>query len=239
MKEIKEITLKLRTFYESLAQKINNCGVISMVSRKADEVIALIKKLHEKVLNYSKSVACILIDIQAHLFVYNIDGTIGVNPFRFGKLEAALIYLESYDFVCDFAKYIDTPWDDINNAIKKLLADSTNAFDRLSYNQVGVLGREIFIMLGAKVYKPEMNNREDGKNIGPTDAKGMISSYIEYCLSGTSTKDLRTYAESAVKLAEHVTHSKSETQTKIDMDALVTAVVAVVSVINNIYKSRA
>lgn len=185
---------------------------------------------------FSKSSALILDDIRVKLFVQNIDGTMGINPFRFGKLEAVLIYLESSDFVCNFAKYLNTPWDDINVALKKLLEDSANASDRLSYNQVGVIAREIYIMLGSKVYKPEMNNRDDGKKISTADANGMISSYIEYTLKGSSTKELRDYADSAIKLAQHVTHSKSGT--KADMNSIVTAVVALVAVINNIYRDN-
>lgn len=237
MKGIKETTAKLRTFYQSLAQIINNGGVVVIDRVKADGVVDLINELRNGVIKYCKSVASMLDDIQTYLFLYYPNETVGINPFRFGKFEAVLIYLESSDFVCDFAKYIDTPWSDINNAIKKLLEDSANASDRLSYNQVGVLGRELFIMLGKKVYKTEMNNREDGKKIGVADAKGMLSSYIEDSLKGTSSKELKDYAESAVKLAEHVTHSKSETQTKIDMDSLVTSVIATVAVINMIYKN--
>ena len=238
MKDIRDNVKKLQSFYSSLAQVINRGGQASLSPRNANVVATYIQQLKTKVQPYSKSIAFMLDDIQSELFVPNLDGTIGINPFRFGKLEAVLIYLESSDFVCNFTKYINTPWDDINNALKKLLEDSANASDRLSYNQVGVLAREIYIMLGLKVYKPEMNNREDGKLIGPTDTKGMISSYVEYTLKGSSTKDLRSYAENAIKLAEHVTHSKSETQTKIDMDSLVTSVVALVALINIIYKSN-
>ena len=148
-------------------------------------------------------------------------------------MEAALIYLESSDFVCAYAKYINTPWEDINISIKKLLEDSAKATDRFSYNQVGVLSREIFILLAQKVYKEEMNDNEDGKKISTADAKGMLGCYISYSLKGSSHKELRNYADNAIKLAEHVTHTKTED--KASMESLVTAVVALVSVINIIY----
>lgn len=202
---------------------------------KANTVRTLIQELQNKVRPYSKSCALMLDDIQNNLFVPNPNRIIGINSFRFGKLEAVLTYLESSDFVCDFARYLDTPWEDINYSIRKLLEDSANASDRLSYNQVGVLGREIYIMLAKKVYRPEMDTCEGGKKIGPADAKGMISSYIKYVLKGTSYEDLRNYADKAIKFAEHVTHNKTED--KVSMETLVTAVIALVSRISIVYKS--
>lgn len=167
------------------------------------------------------------------LFIWNSNGTVGINPYRFGKLETVLNYLESSDFVCDFAKYIDTPWSEINSAIRKLLEDSAMASGRLSYNQVGVLGREIYIMLARKVYRPEMSN---GERIGVADAKGMIGNFIQYALIGKNYEDLRSYANKAIQLAEHVTHDKTEDE--LGMESLVTAVIALVSVVNIIYKHK-
>lgn len=232
MKEIQTITKKLRKIYDSFALVINNGGFINARSAKAYTMMTLIQELQNKVQPYSKSCASLLNDIHNNFFFPN---PIGVDAFRFGKLEAVLTYLESSDFVCDFAKYLDTPWEDINFSIRKLLEDSANASDRLSYNQVGVLGREIYIMLAKKVYRPEMDTCEDGKKIGPADAKGMISSYIKYTLKGTSYEDLRSYADKAIKFAEHVTHSKTED--KASMEILVTAVIALVSLISIVYKS--
>ena len=235
MKEIQTITKKLIKFYDSLAQVINSGGFVNVRPDKANTVRTLIQELQNKVRRYSKSCALMLDDIQNNLFVPNSNRIIGINSFRFGKLEAVLTYLESSDFVCDFARYLDTPWEDINHSIRKLLEDSANASDRLSYNQVGVLGREIYIMLAKKVYRPEMDTCEGGKKIGPADAKGMISSYIKYMLKGTSYEDLRNYADKAIKFAEHVTHNKTED--KVSMETLVTAVIALVSLISIIYKS--
>ena len=233
MKEIQSIIKKLKKFYQSLAQIINRGGVVVLNRFDAETALMLIKQLNAKVKTYSISCSIMLDDIQSNLFVYNPNGTIGINPFRFGKLDAVLIYLDSNDFICDYAKYISTPWNDINLSIKKLLEDSANASDRLSYNQIGVLGREIFILLAQKVYKEEMNDNEDGIKISTADTKGMIGCYIRYRLKGSSHKELRNYADNAIKLAEHVTHTKTED--KICMDALVTAVIALVAVINIIY----
>lgn len=236
MKEIQAITKKLRNFYDSLAQEINSGRFVNVGSDTAYTVKMRIQDLKMKVQPYSKSSAFLLDDIQNRLFAPNYNGTIGINPYRFGKLEAVLIYLESADFVCDFAKYLDTPWEDINQSIRKLLEDSSNASDRLSYNQVGVLGREIYIMLAKKVYRPEMDIGEGDKKIGPADAKGMISSYIKYVLKGKSYEDLRNYSDKAIKFAEHVTHNKTED--KASMEILVTAVIALVSFISIVYKGN-
>lgn len=210
MKQIKDLAAKLRKFYDSQAQVINSGRTVRLTRPYANKILELIRLLQIEVQQYSSSHALMLADFLLNLFVQNSDGTIGINPFRFGKLEAVLIYLESNDFVCNFAKYINTPWNDIDKAIKKLLEDSANANDRLLYNQVGVLGREIYILLATKIYKPEMNNREDGKKISPADAKGMIESFIDFWIKGESNEDLKNYIKNAVKLAEHVTHSKTD-----------------------------
>lgn len=174
MKEIQSIIKKLKKFYQSLAQIINRGGVVVLNRFEVENALMLIKQLNAKVKAYSKSCSIMLDDIQLNLFTYNLDGTIGINPFRLGELDAVLIYLDSNDFICDYAKYISTPWNDINLSIKKLLEDSVNASDRLSYNQVGVLGREIFILLAQKVYKEEMNDNEDDKKISTADTKGWL-----------------------------------------------------------------
>ena len=233
MKEIQNIVKKLSRIYRSWALIINSNQLIRLNRRNTDNVLSLLHELQIRLQIYNKTFCLILKDIINNLFVYNYDCSIGINPYRFGKLEGVLIYLESADFVCDYAKYITTPWEDINSGIKKLLEDSSNASNRLCYNQVGVLCRELCILLGRKVYKKEMNNREDGKDIGPCDAKGMLSGYIEYMLKEKSNSELRNYANSAVKLAENLTHTKSED--KMNMKVLVTAVISLVSIISVIY----
>lgn len=233
MKDIQAITKKLRKFYQSLAQTINSGFPIAVQPATARTAGMLMQKLQNMVIPYSESGAALLNDIRVNLFIPNPNGIIGVNPFRFGKLDAVLTYLESSDFVCDFAKYVNTPWCDINLSIRKLLTDSANADNRLSYNQVGVIAREIYILLAQKVYRSEMN---DGEEVGPTDTKRMLDNFIKYTLSGSSNEDLRGYASKAVKLAEHVTHAKNED--KAAMDSLVTAVISLVSVINIIYKNK-
>lgn len=235
MKEIKNLTSRLNGFYQSLAQAINRGEAIRLNKSTANNTLTLLGQLKDEVQPYSGVCVQMLEDIYSNLFFVNPDGTLGINAFRFGKLEAVLQYLNSSDFICDFAKYIKTPWEDINHLIRKLLEDSANAADRFSYNQVGVLGREIYILLGTKVYKPEMNNHADGRPIGTADAKGMLESFIEYRLKGKSNEDMRAYADKAVKLAEHVTHAKSED--KKSMETLVTAVIALVALINTIYKN--
>lgn len=235
MNEMQDIVRKLLSICSSITQQIKLVGMIYFNRSQANDILQLIDQLKVKVQPYSQACAQILGDIHLNLFILNLDGSLGIKAFGLGKLEALLQYLNSSDFVCDFAKYIKTPWEDINNATRKLLEDSANASDRLSYNQVGVLGREIYILLGTKVYKPEMNNHADGRPIGTADAKGMLKSFIEYRLKGKSNEDMRAYADKAVKLAEHVAHAKTED--RISMQTLVTAVIALVALINTIYKN--
>ena len=93
---------------------------------------------------------------------------------RFGALGVVLRYLQSDDFICDSARYIRTPWQDVNAALKKILADANSVETRIDYNQVGVAARELFIILAQKVYTSEVK-KATGRNISVADAKGMLS----------------------------------------------------------------
>lgn len=75
-----------------------------------NKALTLLEQLKVKVQSYSGVCVQMLEDIYSNLFFVNLDATFGVNAFRFGKLEAFLQYLNSFDFVSNFAKYIKPPW---------------------------------------------------------------------------------------------------------------------------------
>lgn len=90
------------------------------------------------------------------IYQYLFDKQGVINPYRFGVLGFLLRYLKSYDFICESAKYVRTPWANVNDAVKKLLFDANNVENRLDYNQVGVAAREIYILLAKKVFSGEV-----------------------------------------------------------------------------------
>ena len=141
-----------------------------------------------------------------------------------------LRYLQSEEFTCDIARYIRTPWQDINDAIKKLLIDANCVDTRIDYNQVGVAARELFIMLAQKVYSPEVKQAA-GRAISSSDAKGMLEAFFAY---KSTDADVKRYAKETIKLAEPLTHTKSEKEEK--MKTLIMAVVCLAGIVNTVYK---
>ena len=142
-----------------------------------------------------------------------------------------LRYLQSEEFTCDIARYICTPWQDINDAIKKLLIDANSVNTRIDFNQVGVAARELFIMLAQKVYSPEVKQAA-GRAISSSDAKGMLEAFFAY---KSTDADVKRYAKETIKLAEPLTHTKSEKEEK--MKTLIMAVVCLAGIVNTVYKS--
>ena len=164
-----------------------------------------------------------------NLFIQNQNGFIALNPFRFGSLRTIINYLRSMDFICNFARYINTPWEDINQSVQKILEDASCAKDRLEFNQVGVACRETYILLAKKVYNYDIHKDFSIKNISDSDAKGMLSAYLTY---HSQNDKLKKYVQEAVALAETVTHMKTDDYQR--MNSLVIAVVSLVGIINNI-----
>lgn len=230
MKELQDVVKKLKNVYNYYATLIDNNGQLTvhpndhlLIKQWLAELVLLVRPYSE---NLSQNINV----ISQTLFVYSMPMIIGLNVFKFGALGVLLNYLQSKDFIGNYSKYLITPWADINEAVEKLLVDSSNAESRLSYNQVGVICREIYIILAQKVYNPQIHN-SDNRIIGSIDAKRMFDAYIDYTVGD---KKLKEYAKSAIALAEPVTHAKSEN--KVKMDTLVVALISLVGIINTIFK---
>ena len=231
MKQLQETVSKLFELRNHYASYINNANNWTVHPNDIPAFNALISNLIGQVLPYSPCIANMLIDIRNNLFK---NGQIVMfNPFRFGALEIILCYLKSNDFICNTAMYLNTPWVDVNESVKKLLEDASKARVRLDYNQIGVTAREIYIILAKKVYNPAIHENDDGKKIGESDAKGMLTAFFNYELQGQS---LKSYANEAVKLAETVTHMKTEDVKRVQ--SLVIAVTSLVGIVNSVYKEN-
>lgn len=231
MKQLQETVSKLSELRNHYASYINNANNWTVHPKDIQSFNTLISNLISQVLPYSPCIANMLIDIRNNLF--QNTQVVMFNPFRFGALQTILCYLKSNDFICNTAMYLNTPWNDVNESVRKLLEDTSNASVRLDYNQVGVAAREIYIILAKKVYNPSIHKSEDGKKIGEADAKGMLTAFFNSELQGQS---LKNYAIEAVKLAETVTHMKTEDVKRVQ--SLVIAVTSLVGIVNSVYKEN-
>ena len=231
MKELQKTVAKLSELRNHYVANINNVNDLRVHPNDIQFFNSFLTQLISQVFPYSPHIANSLNDIQANLFVRGAIVTF--NPFRFGSLGTVLAYLKSNDFICNTSMYLNTSWNDINEAVKKLLEDSSLANVRLDYNQIGVAAREIYIMLAQKVYNPELHKNDDGKKIGKADAKGMLTAYLKYELQEQKLID---YATEAVKLAETVTHMKTEDIKRVQ--SLVIAVTSLVGIVNSVYRSK-
>ena len=178
---------------------------------------------------FSAHISQSLREIYSNLYI-NYNGCVYFNSFNFGGLGRILNYLSSKDFICNFAKYITTPWEDINDSLSLLLEKASTAKNRLEYNQAGVTARELYILLAKKVYDKDIHSGIDGKKISEADAKGMLEAYL---ISKAQNEKVRKYVEAAVNLAETVTHLKTEDKER--LNTLVVAVVTLVGLVNNLY----
>lgn len=238
MLELQKTVAKLAKIRDYYRVKINEIAPFCPPMTVSPVVIApndynclnsLLPKLISQLKQFSTSLAQTLTDLHAKLCIFN-NNLAYFNPFHFGAFSAILDYLSSKDFICNFAKYIITPWEDVNDSLMLFLQIASTAKNRLEYNQVGVTAREIYIVLANKVYIKEIHKDFSDKKISDADAFGMLNAYF---VSKAQNKNVRKYAEAAVDLAETVTHIKSEDRER--LNALVVAVVSLIGLVSNIY----
>lgn len=193
---------------------------------------SLLQTLIVQVNAFSTHLSQSLREIQSNLYI-NYNGYLYFNSFNFGALGRILNYLSSKDFICNFAKYITTPWEDINDSLSLLLEKASTAKNRLEYNQAGVTARELYILLAKKVYDKDIHLGIDRKKISEADAKGMLEAYL---IAKAKNDKVKEYVKTAVSLAETVTHMKTKDNER--LNTLVIAVVTIVGLISNIYKNN-
>ena len=231
MKDIIKNVQDLNRFFDYYRVQLNNSrNPIIVPPNDVYQMQLLLEQLSKKVLALSLTMSAELVEIRKYLFVSQGPGIYLINLSRFGALGVVLRYLQSDDFICDSARYIRTPWQDVNAALKKILADANSVETRIDYNQVGVAARELFIILAQKVYTSEVK-KATGRNISVADAKGMLEAFFDY---KSTDDDVKKYAKETIKLAEPLTHTKSENNEK--MKTLVMAVVCLAGIVNAVYK---
>ena len=232
MKDIIKNTQELKRIRDFYLVQIN--GSVNQVFVHANDLNQMtnyLDRLSKSLCSISPTISSELADIRDHLYVTHGPGLYSFNPYRFGALGAILRYLQSPEFACDTAKYVRTPWNDVNDALKKLLEDANSVSTRIDYNQVGVAARELFIMLAKKVYTPDIQ-KATGRIIGAADAKGMLETFFDY---KSVDDDVKKYAKETIKLAEPLAHTKSENNEK--MKTVVMSVVCLIAIVNAVIQS--
>lgn len=130
-----------------------------------------------------------------------------------------------------------TDWAYINNAIIKMRQSLILAENNLDLQNIGLIGRNILIMLGRNVYIKEKHGKVDEKDIGKDDSKRMLEAFINYELSGVQNESKRGLIKKTVDVSHELTH-KIENATRLDAELCIYSVSNLVRMIYSIYKSR-
>ena len=120
-------------------------------------------------------------------------------------------------------------WDRISRSITEIKKRENQAQNEEQFQAVGMLCRELIITLAQTVYDSKKHISTDGVEIGKTDAKRMLDTYISAILAGSESEELRAYAKTTNKLANASTHKR--TATKKEMMLCTSAALALVNFI--------
>ena len=98
--------------------------------------------------------------------------------------------------------------DRTTDRIRELLATAST---EEHFQEVGVLCREVFISLAQAVFDPKKHPPlpNDNTEVSDADAKRMIARYVASECSGASNQEVRKCVNSAVDLANRLTHSRT------------------------------
>jgi hypothetical protein len=99
-------------------------------------------------------------------------------------------------------------WEKVDRQIEQMKSHLMSASKEEDFQTVGLIAREALISLAQAVYDPAIHGSCDGVTPSETDAKRMLESYLETKLSGQSNEESRSYAKTAVKLANALQHHR-------------------------------
>ena len=117
-------------------------------------------------------------------------------------------------------------WDRTDRTLRELRERTRLANTPEQYQAVGQMARDALVSLAQAVFQPDIHWRTSDQVPSATDSKRQLEAYLAVALPGASREETRSYARSAVQLADALTHKRSATQ----QDAQI-AVIAVESVI--------
>jgi hypothetical protein len=113
------------------------------------------------------------------------------------------------------------------------LKSSATVTNRLEYNQVGVAAREVYLLLAQKVYDSEKLKNYYRMDVGMSDAKRILEFYL---LAEEQNESLKKYIDSAISLADTVTHIKTADNKR--LNTLIIAVISVIGLVNDKYRDN-
>lgn len=132
--------------------------------------------------------------------------------------------------------YEPSGWEKIDESIRIMQKDFSQASDRIDYNQIGLRCRETIILLAQQVYVENIHHPVSFPDkISKSDAKKMLEGFIEYNFSGGENDEKRKYSKAANDLANNLTHKSTASQ--FDAELCYAATISVINVIRIINKN--
>lgn len=104
-----------------------------------------------------------------------------------------------------------TGWARVDRGLDKVRKQLERAENEEDFQTVGLYCRETLISLAQAVYDPEIHLLVGGPKPSQTDAKGMLTPYIETELAGGSNEAARKHAKASLDLANDLQHRRTAT----------------------------
>lgn len=102
-----------------------------------------------------------------------------------------------------------TGWERVDRGVDKMRLQLATAHHEEDYQQVGLLAREVMILLAQAVYDRNRHKPIDGIDPSDTDAGRMLESYIVSELGGQLNEELRRNAKASLALAVGLQHKRT------------------------------
>lgn len=129
---------------------------------------------------------------------------------------------------------VETPWEEINNLQKKLIESMNNSNSSIDFQGIGLIARTIMEKLAKIVFNPKIHIAPEMVDVTDGKYKNQFHTYITTVLNGSSNKELRSFAKSAVEFTENAIDLMNQTTHKLDVQRhfAEVCVISTISVIN-------
>ena len=131
-----------------------------------------------------------------------------------GMIIQDVLYSINRDSLSDGTTHLYTEpigWQRVDRTMDRIRELLATASTEEQFQEVGVLCREVLISLAQAVFDPRLHPAlpKDDADVSDSDAKRMIARYIVSECPGPSNQEVRKCVNSAVDLANKVTHSRT------------------------------
>jgi len=128
-----------------------------------------------------------------------------------------------------------TSWEKIDESIRIMQKDISQATDRIDYNQIGLRCRETIILLAQQVYVDRiLHPTSFPDKISKSDSKRMLEGFIEFNFFGKENDEKRKYSKAASDLSNNLTHKSTASQ--FDAELCYVATTSLLNIIRIIHK---